>query len=149
MATSGDVAEGAVLGALLKGGCAVLIPFGQNHPFDLVVRRSAAHYVEIQCKTGWSRDGCVLFNSCSTDHGRGRQDYRGRADVFAVYAPWLDQVFVVPVEAAATRTTTLRLRPAANRQSRRVNRAEDFLLERHLDALRPLPETGSEGSLAA
>jgi hypothetical protein len=102
-----------------------------------VVDRGRAGFMRIQCKTGWERDGCVLFNSCSTDHGSGRRDYRGRADLFAVYFAARDEVYVVPVDAAATRTTRLRLRPAANAQSRYVRLAEDYRLHRWLSELLP------------
>ena len=138
-ATNGDIAEGAVLGALVRLGCTVLVPFGQGQPYDLVVDRGPAGFVKIQVKTGWERDSCVLFNSCSTDHGRGRQDYVDRADLFAVYFQPFDDVFIVPVGSAATRTSRLRLYPAANNQSRRVRLAEDHLLELYADQLRPGP----------
>jgi len=135
--TRGEVTEGAVFGALVRHGCRVLIPFGQNQPYDLVVDRGEAGFVRIQCKTGWERDGCVLFNSCSTDHGRGRQDYRGRAELFAVYFADEDEVYLVPVAEAATRTTRLRLRATANGQSRGVRLAEDHRLARKVAELLP------------
>jgi hypothetical protein len=84
----------------------------------------------VQCKSGRHKDGCVIFNSASTDHGRGNQTYAGRADVFGVYCPALDRVFVVPVERAATRSTRLRLRPSRNGQVRGINEAEEYALER-------------------
>ncbi len=135
----GDASEGAIFGALIDLGCHVLIPFGQSQPYDLVVDRVGAGFVRIQCKTGWERNGCILFNSCSTDHGAGRQDYRGRADLFAVYFPPTRQVYVVPVEQAATRTSRLRLRPTANCQKSRVRHAEDHELRRWAPALVPPP----------
>ena len=138
-ATNGDIAEGAVLGALVRLGCSVLKPFGHNEPYDLVVDRGLAGFVKIQVKMGWERGGRVLFNSCSTDHGHGRKDYVGRADLFAVYFPPLDQVFIVPVADAATRTSTLRLHPTANNQAKRVRLAEDHLLEGYVDQLLPGP----------
>ena len=138
-AKNGDMAEGAVLGALVRLGCTVLVPFGQGQPYDLVVHRGPGDFVTIQVKTGWEREGRVLFNSCSTDHGRGRQDYVDRADLFAVYFPPLDQVFIVPVAEAATRTSTLRLYPTANNQSRRIRLAEDHQLELFADQLLPGP----------
>lgn len=135
----GDVSEGAIFGALLELGCHVLIPFGQGQPYDLVVDRADAGMVRIRCKTGWERDGSILFNSCSTDHESGRQDYRGRADLFAVYFPPTRQIYIVPVEAAATRTSTLRLRPTANRQKAGVRHAEDHELRLWAHGLVPPP----------
>jgi PD-(D/E)XK endonuclease len=135
----GDMSEGAIFGALLRIGAAVLVPFGQNQPYDLVVDRGEAGFVRIQCKTGWQRNGCIEFNSSSTDHGHGHRHYRGRADLFAVFVPDFDQVFIVPVESAAGRRTYLRIRAAANNQARRVRRAEDHVLELYEDQLLPAP----------
>ena len=149
MAASGDIAEGAVASELLGNGCVVLFPFGQDQAYDLVVDRGGAGFVRIQVKTGWERNGCVRFNSSSTDHGHGHRDYHGRADYFGVYLPTRCQVYVVPVPMAANRRTYLRLTPTANNQARRTRLAEDFVLERYLDALLPAPGSGPEVALAA
>jgi hypothetical protein len=133
----GELGEAAVLAALLRHDLVVLVPFGQSQPYDLVVHLADGSFVRVQVKTGWERDGCVLFNSCSTDHGHGRQDYRGRADVFGVYAPTLDRVFMVPVAAAPTRVMRLRLTATRNGQRAGVRDAADFGVEHWLEARRP------------
>jgi hypothetical protein len=130
MRQRGDVTEGAVLGELTKLGMTVLVPFSSDLPYDLVVHLPDGSFVRVQCKTGRERGDCVLFNSASTDHGAGRQTYVGRADVFAVYCPTLDRVFVVPVEEAAGFVTSLRLRPARNNQRAGTRDAEEHALER-------------------
>ena len=122
---SGDSTEAAVLKALVAHGHRVLLPFSAWSPYDLLIDATTT-FVRVQCKTGREGGGCVLFISCSTDHGRGRQDYRGRADVLAVFCPTLDQVYVVPVEECATRVTRLRLQPTRNGQRRRVRSAEHY-----------------------
>ena len=133
----GGMAEGGVFGALLEMQCTVLVPIGQTTAYDLLVDREELGFVRIQCKMGWERNGCILFNSCSTDHGRGRLDYVGRADLFAVYFPPSAEVFIVPVESAATRSSSLRLRPSANNQRTRVRSAWDHELHLWRDALLP------------
>jgi PD-(D/E)XK endonuclease len=75
------------------------------------------------------RDDCVVFNSCGTDHGRGRMSYQGRADVFGVYAPQLDRVFIVPVSGSANFQVRLRLVPTRNNQQRFVKYASDYAVE--------------------
>jgi hypothetical protein len=115
---------------MTKLGLVVLLPFSQHLPYDLVVHLPDGRFVRVQCKTGRERGGCVLFNSASTDHGRGRIDYRGRADVLAVYCPTLDEVYVVPVDEAAGYVTSLRVRPSRNNQRRGVRAADDHTLER-------------------
>ena len=123
----GDVTEAAVLAALVRHGLRVLLPFSADEPYDLVVDAGGGAFVRVQCKTGRQRPGgTVEFNSFGTDHGRGAQSYEGRADVFGVYCPALDRVFVVPVEETARSKTHLRLTPARNGQERRVRYADDF-----------------------
>jgi hypothetical protein len=128
MATRGDVTEGAVLGELTKLGLDVLVPWRHDLPYDLVID-AGDRFIRVQCKSGRHKDGCVIFNSAATDHGRGNRTYVGLADVFAVYCRALDRVFVVPVERAATRSTRLRLRPSRNGQVRGINDAEMYALE--------------------
>ena len=130
MQTRGDICEGAVLAEMTKLGLTVLVPWRQDMPYDLVVHLPDDRFLRVQCKTGRERGGCVLFNSASTDHGRGRLDYRGRADVLAVYCPTLDRVYVVPVEEAAGYVTSLRLTASRNNQRRGIRMAEDYEVER-------------------
>ena len=121
----GNVTEAAVLAALVSHGHQVLIPFGDGAPYDLVVD-SGDDLIRVQCKTGRLKGACVDFNCCSTDHGRGRQSYLGRAEVFGVFCPQIDRVFIVPVEVAAGFVTRLRLEPARNNQRLRTHDAEQY-----------------------
>jgi hypothetical protein len=89
--------------------------------------------VRVQVKSGRVRDGCVVFNSASTDDGRGRLDYRGRADVVAIHVAWLDRVFVVPVDECPSFVGSLRLRPTRNNQRKRIRNAKDYVLEAWLE----------------
>lgn len=124
----GEHAEAAALAAFTKAGVSVLLPFGASLAFDLVVCLHDGRFVRVQVKAGRVRQRCVLFNTWSTDHGWGRGSYRGRADVFAVHVAELDEVFVVPVEAAATYSCSLRLQPTANNQAAGVRFAADHRL---------------------
>ena len=127
--TKGDATEALVLAALVRLGHRVLMPFSASAAYDLAVDLDG-RLIRVQCKTLWPRDNCLLFNSCSTDHGRGRIDYRDRADVFGVAWPEHGRVFMVPVEIAATRVTRLRLVAPRNGQRIGVHLADDFLVEK-------------------
>ncbi len=136
----GDVTEAAVLAALVRHGLPVLLPFCADGPYDLVVDAGGGRFIRVQCKTGRETgSGGVVFNSLSTDHGRGARSYDGLADVFGVYCPALDRVFIVPVEQATRSKTHLRITPARNGQERRVRRAEDFGVAAWVDVLRSVP----------
>jgi hypothetical protein len=125
----GNEAEARVLLALVERDIPVLIPFGEGQPYDLVIDLECG-FLRVQCKCSRFYRGCVLFNSCSTDHGLGRRDYRGLADLFGVYFPPAGEVFLVPVDEAATRATSLRLMPTRNCQQVGVRMADDYAVER-------------------
>jgi len=125
-ALKGNTTEAAVLGALVKRDLAVLQPFGEGHPYDLVVHLERDHFVRVQCKTGRTREGLLLFNSRSTDHGRGAGSYLGLADLFGVYCPELSAVYLLPVADMPTSVVYLRLTPTRNNQRRGVRFAADY-----------------------
>ena len=122
----GTQTEAAVLSALAHHGHAVLIPFGEGHPYDLAVDPHDGRLIRVQCKTGRLRGGCVIFNCYSTDHGRGPGNYHGRADVFGVCCPALGRVFMVPVDSASATEMSLRLEPARNNQRLRTHDANAY-----------------------
>ncbi len=125
----GDIAEAAILQSLTAAGMIVSVPFSRSGPYDLVAEPVADVFVRIQVKSGRLRKGCVEFNCCSTDHGKGTRSYADRADVFAVHVHATGEQFIVPVPvAAAGSKLSLRLVPAANNQTRRIRWAHDHRL---------------------
>ena len=123
----GDMTEAAVLASLTRHELRVLIPFCSDEPYDLVVDAPDGSFVRVQCKTARDvGDGTIVFNSFSTNHGRGSRDYHGRADVFGVFCPAMERVFIVPVGDTARSKTSLRVRPTRNNQERRVRYADDY-----------------------
>jgi hypothetical protein len=127
---NGNTGEAMVLAALVSRGFSVLLPFGEGQAYDLVVALGDQEFVRVQCKTGWPRQGCIIFNSRSTDHGRGPRSYVGLADVFGVYYPPTRAVYLVPIDAVAQFEGRLRLEPALNNQRRRIRPAADFEINR-------------------
>jgi hypothetical protein len=78
-----------------------------------------------------------VFNSHSTDHGKGRRSYLGLADIFGVYFPQNDSVYLVPVSEIVSVKGSLRLDPTRNNQKRGVRFAADYQIDRWtLDGLR-------------
>ena len=124
--TRGNAGEAAVLNALAQRDLHVLVPFGGGHPYDLVVAADDSSFLRIQCKTAWPRGGCLVFNTRSTDHGRGPLPYDGLADLFGVYFPPTQGVYLVPLGAVAPSEGRLRISPSRNNQKRRIRSAADF-----------------------
>jgi hypothetical protein len=132
----GNAAEAAVLAALVAADIPVLVPFGDGLSFDLAaVIPPVGEIVRIQVKSGRVRSGCVLFNACSTDHGKGRKPYRERADLIAAYVRELGNVYGVPVDDCPGYVGSLRLDPPLNNQRIGVRFAKDYTLEAWLERL--------------
>lgn len=125
----GEVGEAAVLNAFVRRSFDVLVPFGGGQPYDLVVDVGGCAFLRVQCKTAWPRGGCLVFNCRSTDHGRGPVPYFGLADIFGVYFPPRDAVYLVPVGAVARTEGRLRVEPTRNNQQQRIRLATDFEID--------------------
>ncbi len=122
----GTRSEEAVLAALLKLGKKVLVPYGGTSSYDLVIEDNG-NFLRIQVKTGWLTNGAIAFNSCSQPWVR--RSYHGRADLFAVYSPELDSVYLVPVGAVRIGTDArLRVDSPRNGQRKRIIWAEPYRL---------------------
>jgi hypothetical protein len=129
-ALKGNTTEARVLTALVERDFAVLIPFGEGHPYDLVIHLVSDRFLRVQCKTARIHNGCVLFNSRSTDHGNGAGAYYGLADLFGVYCPPTNSVYLVPVPDVPPSNAFLRLEPTRNNQRRGIRFAADFHIDR-------------------
>jgi hypothetical protein len=130
-ATKGNAAEARFLSEFVARGFDVLVPFGGGQPYDLAVDLGLG-VLKVQCKTAWLTAGgsCLMFNCRSTDHGRGRQTYEGLADLFGVFLPPRDSVYLVPLDSVGGFAGRLRLEPTRNNQKRGVRFAEEFEIGR-------------------
>jgi len=142
-ARRGNEAEAAVLSELVKQGYDVAVPFGEGQPYDLIVDLGSRDFLRVQCKRAWPLQGCVVFNTRSTDHGHGPRSYIGLADIFGVYFPPAEAVYLVPIEAVASFEGRLRLEPTRNNQKRLIRFAVEFEIDRWSpESLRDLVRAG-------
>jgi hypothetical protein len=124
----GALAELAVATALTKAGYRVYVPFFNGHGrVDLIYEDPELGLRRVQCKTSQLRHGCVCFRTCSNTKNVPK-GYGGEVDVFGVYSPTLQQVFIVPIEHVPTRLGALRVEPTRNGQDHRVRWADQYLL---------------------
>ena len=92
-------------------------------------------FVRVQCKTGRLRKGAITFPTCSSTYHHPKnkgvadchQGYTGQAELFGVYCPETDDVYLVPVGEVGSRAGSLRVAPAKNNQIKKVRWARDFL----------------------
>ena len=131
----GDTSEAMVIARLVQAGKMVLLPFGENQRYDLVLDEGT-EFVRVQCKTGKLRQGAILFNTCSVAYQRKdlgfrayHVDYIGAADLFGVYCPETDAVYLVPVNEVGNRAGTLRVEPTRNGQAKKIRWAKDYRLD--------------------
>ena len=127
----GDRSTLAIMLALYEAGYGLLVPFGENTRYDLVID-DGVRLARVQCKTGRLRNGSVLFNSCSSyaHHPNPRvvkRDYQGQIDYFAVFCPEARKSYLVPIADVKTKyTAVLRIDPPRNNQRLGVRFAADY-----------------------
>ena len=121
----GDRATLAVMLALREVGFAVLVPFGENTRYDLVID-DGARMLRVQCKTGRLRKGAVLWSMCS-NYGHQKnprvvhRDYQGEVDYFGVFCPETQGVYLIPIADVPMRPARISTRQASKEQSAEVH----------------------------
>ncbi len=123
----GEVSTAKILARFLEKGEQVLLPFGDNQRYDLVLLRGRKA-LRVQCKTGFGNAESFSFKTCSQNpFTRVRKNYKHDVEMFAVYYPINGKVYVLPVTSiTANDTMTLRLQSSKNSQSKKVNLAQKF-----------------------
>jgi hypothetical protein len=94
----GDISTARILAKFVELGYQVLLPWG-SAPYDLALEVQDK-IIRVECKTGRLRKGCVVFNTVSNLYGGRGVGYTGKADLFAVFCPDTDAIYVVPVREA-------------------------------------------------
>lgn len=126
--TIGEISEAQVIARLLLEGEVVLLPFGDNQRYDLVLDRSGT-FIRVQVKTGRLRNGVIRFATASSGSTTGhatRVTYEGAADYFAVYCPENHKVYMVPVSECGRCECSLRIAPTRNGQNYGTRVAADY-----------------------
>ena len=108
-------------------GYDVLLPFGENTRYDLVIDNGMT-LSQVQCKPG----GCEQAPFGSQRAARPnpkllRRDYLGQIDYFGAYCQETARVYLVPIaDAPLTREVALRVDPSRNGQARRIRFASAY-----------------------
>lgn len=124
----GERSEGIVLAELMRLGCVVLLPFGNNQRYDLVVDEGGT-FVRVQVKTAYELPGGIAFKVNSVNAFTGvRRCYTGDADVFMVYSPHTDKVYRVPVSECGSSQVKLRTGPTNGGATSKIRWARDYEL---------------------
>ena len=142
----GLAGQTAVLNRLVQLGYEVLLPWGDDHGYDLAYYTETEErqygffvhkeiqVVRVQCKLAWliKDRSCLVFNTSTASFGntgvkKKRSGYRGRADLFGAYSPDTGKVYMVSVwEAPDASHMVLRLEAPKNNQEKGVKWAKDY-----------------------
>lgn len=123
--------EAAILSELVRRGYHVLVPFGFNHRYDLVIDLDG-EFVRAQCKTGRLRSGAIYFSTQSVRSNTINvvtRDYAGEVDIFLVYCPATPGVYAVPIDDVPPGgAASLRIDPTRNNQAVGIRWAHEYEL---------------------
>jgi hypothetical protein len=122
--------EAAILAELARRGYQVLVPWGVNQRYDLVLDMDG-EFLRAQCKTGRLRQGVIMYSTRSVRVNTRKtffRDYVGEVELFLVYCPETDRIYAVPVDDAPAGHGYLRVDPPRNGQERRIRWARDYEL---------------------
>lgn len=129
----GNITEAMIISKLLKNGKQVLLPFGEGYRYDLVIEDDDEKFKKVQCKTGRIRNGVIIFNTCSlffNTKERYKKSYINEIDLFAVYCPDNETVYLVPVKEVGKTKAALRIEPTKNNQKKFIRYAKDYELNK-------------------
>src|SRR5215211_4513978 len=91
----GARAEAAVASALVRVGKSVFLPvFGVNSRIDLVYEEGH-DLMRVQCETSRVLGEVLVFRTCNNTKNMPR-NYEGEIDLFGVYSPARNLVYLVP-----------------------------------------------------
>ncbi|HKP72609.1 MAG TPA: group I intron-associated PD-(D/E)XK endonuclease [Pyrinomonadaceae bacterium] len=134
----GNSSEAVVLAAYIQAGFLVSLPFGGGAAYDLIVD-TGARLIRVQVKTGKLESGCIVYNARrhrGSKYNTFKRYQADELDVFAVYCPGSQQIYVVPVEHSLTVEGRLRVVETQNLQEKKIRWARNYSWDKHLDALR-------------
>ena len=123
--SKGNSTSGVILAKLLALGYQVLTPFGDGGRYDLAFD-DGKQIRRVQCKTGRIFKGVVVFSASSMGRNGKRTDYAGGADLFGVYCPQNDTVYLVPVADCPVTAANLRIQETLNNQTNNVRWAKAY-----------------------
>ena len=126
----GDISTARILVAFLSRGAAVSVPWGNCQRYDLVLD-TGNRLLRVQVKTARYLAGAVEFKSCSTSaFNKSRRHYgREEVDLFAVYSPHNDKIYIVPQKEVTRTVTRLRLDHPKNGQQLGVRDARAYEID--------------------
>lgn len=126
----GNISEAKSLSRLLELGFKVLLPFGDNYRYDLVVDHNGSFY-RIQVKTGHLKNGKIETSIRSINRQNGeyiRKNYKNDVDFICIYCPELDKIYMVPIDDCPDTSVILRVEYPKNNAKSNIRFAQEYEL---------------------
>tara|TARA_R110000822_G_scaffold8487_5_gene33321 strand:- start:3128 stop:3583 length:456 start_codon:yes stop_codon:yes gene_type:complete len=127
----GTVSEMTTALELLKLGCTVSMPIGDNAPYDLLIDNGDV-IIKGQCKTGKLRGGVIrttLARSRRNATSSGKTYYsKDDIDYFFIYCPDTQKVYMIHVDDAGKDNIKLRVE-VAKCPNKNIRIASEYELE--------------------
>jgi hypothetical protein len=127
----GEKTEAIVIAELVRRDYKVLLPFGDNQRYDLLLDTEQG-FKRVQCKTGQLRKGVIVFSVRSVQSNTKKtyvKNYRGQIELFAVYCYETNSVYLIPIDKLVGNTTgKLRVEPKVGIGGKKSMYAEDYRL---------------------
>lgn len=121
----GNITTLKVATRLVELGKRVLYPLGEGYPYDLVYEEDNGKLLKVQCKTGLLDSGVIKVRLVSIlRSGESKRYSCNDVDVFGIYCPQLDKVYVFPNSEKAS--VYLRIEPPKSNQGYDIVWAKDF-----------------------
>ncbi len=123
--TKGAIAELHVCADLMQQGWHILLPYGENHRYDVVAEKDGK-FLRAQVKYTTPKDGKLRVNCQSSNNWSVEPYTSAQIDVIAVFNPQDHHVYYVPVDRICKTVMALRLEPTKNSQKKKIRYAKDF-----------------------
>lgn len=128
----GNKAEGIILSQFLRYDIPVLLPFGDNEKYDLVIDIND-EFKSVQVKHGRYRNGCVI-SDIRHRIGKNRIDYEtynGKVDYIAIWCSEIDECYIIDLKEFQNTEVRLRVEDAKKNHPS-INWADEYLLKEFL-----------------
>ena len=124
----GERTQIIIMAELIKRDKSISLPFGDNQRYDLIIDDNGK-LIRAQCKTGWLRNGTIVFKTSSTrtnTKGTINRSYKGQIDCFLVYCEEINELYLIPIDKATSVNMRLRVKQPKTNQGFKINWAEKY-----------------------
>lgn len=137
---TGNIGETMALSEFARRRIPVLIPFGQNVPYDLVIQINNKFY-KIQCKTTGKvvDQDKMIFSICRTNGFTGVHSQYSKEEIDFFFLHCIENGYcgIVPIDQVKSkREFTLRLRAPKNKQFKNIKMANNFLIDSQIEKIK-------------